>query len=97
MANHKNPGVAAVLSFVFTGLGQVYNGEIKKGLILMFISAVSLVCVIIGAIITGYCFINVGMFELSSLMLGVALMAVGISVIIIAGIYNIYDAYSRAK
>ena len=97
MADHKNPGVAAVLSFVFTGLGQIYNGEIKKGLLLMSISVVSLVCVIIGAVITGYCFIDVGAFKFSTLVLGVALMAVGILVIIIAGIYNIYDAYNRAK
>jgi TM2 domain-containing membrane protein YozV len=28
----KNPGVAAVLSFLFTGLGQIYNGQIAKGI-----------------------------------------------------------------
>jgi TM2 domain-containing membrane protein YozV len=28
----KNPGVAAVLSFFFAGLGQIYNGEIGKGI-----------------------------------------------------------------
>ena len=40
-ANEKiiiNPGVSAVLSFVFTGLGQIYNGRIGKGLFLMFIT-----------------------------------------------------------
>lgn len=26
----KNPGIAAVLSFLFLGLGQLYNGEFKK-------------------------------------------------------------------
>lgn len=31
----KSPGIAAVLSFFVTGLGQIYNGEITKGLILM--------------------------------------------------------------
>ena len=29
----KNPGVAAVLSFIYPGLGQIYNEEIKKGII----------------------------------------------------------------
>ena len=29
----KNPGVAAVLSFFITGLGQIYNGQIVKGLL----------------------------------------------------------------
>jgi len=28
----KNPGVAAVLSFFFSGLGQIYNGQILKGI-----------------------------------------------------------------
>ena|SRR3989338_1032593 len=31
----KNPGLAAVLSFFFAGLGQIYNGQMAKGLILM--------------------------------------------------------------
>ena len=33
----KNPGLAAVLSFFFAGLGQIYNGQMAKGLILMAI------------------------------------------------------------
>jgi TM2 domain-containing membrane protein YozV len=33
----KNPGVAAVLSFFYCGLGQIYNGQIFKG-ILMFVA-----------------------------------------------------------
>ncbi|WP_244603626.1 zinc-ribbon domain-containing protein [Methanococcoides sp. AM1] len=28
----KNPGLAAVLSLLFSGLGQVYNGELRKGI-----------------------------------------------------------------
>ncbi len=28
----KSPGVAAVLSFFYCGLGQIYNGEIGKGI-----------------------------------------------------------------
>jgi len=27
----RHPGVAAVLSFVIPGLGQIYNGELGKG------------------------------------------------------------------
>lgn len=27
----KSPGLAAILSFLFCGLGQVYNGEVGKG------------------------------------------------------------------
>lgn len=28
----KDPGVAAILSFFYSGLGQIYNGEIAKGI-----------------------------------------------------------------
>lgn len=30
--DQKNPWIAAVLSFLFTGLGQIYNGQIGKGI-----------------------------------------------------------------
>ncbi|HWP35416.1 MAG TPA: hypothetical protein VNM66_07460, partial [Thermodesulfobacteriota bacterium] len=30
----KSPGLAAVLSFFLPGLGQIYNGQIAKGLVL---------------------------------------------------------------
>lgn len=33
----KNPGLAAVGSFLFTGIGQVYNGQIGKGIGLMIL------------------------------------------------------------
>jgi TM2 domain-containing membrane protein YozV len=39
----KNPGIAAVLSFFFTGLGQIYNGEIGKGLLMMIVQMVNVV------------------------------------------------------
>lgn len=37
----KNPGLAAVASFFFAGLGQIYNGQIGKGLILILVQAVN--------------------------------------------------------
>ena len=39
----KNPTVALVLSFLFMGLGQFYNGEIKKGVIFLVSYMVSIV------------------------------------------------------
>jgi TM2 domain-containing membrane protein YozV len=38
----RNPGVATVLSFFVTGAGQMYNGQIGKGFILIGIQAVNL-------------------------------------------------------
>lgn len=37
----KNPGVAAVLSFLFTGLGQIYNGKLLKGFAFMAVGALN--------------------------------------------------------
>jgi len=46
----KSSGLAAVLSFFIPGLGQIYNGEIAKGLVIMFIllplAAVSIIILI---------------------------------------------------
>jgi TM2 domain-containing membrane protein YozV len=36
----KNPGVAAILSFFWPGLGQIYNGQIAKGIGIMFALAI---------------------------------------------------------
>ncbi|MDP1551403.1 MAG: zinc ribbon domain-containing protein [Methanobacteriaceae archaeon] len=50
----KNPGVAAVLSALWVGLGQIYNGEIGKGILLMVVYTISavLMVLIIGFITT---------------------------------------------
>jgi TM2 domain-containing membrane protein YozV len=50
----KNPGVAAVLSFFVCGLGQIYNGQIGKGLIMMVCYFISwaLMFILIGFITT---------------------------------------------
>lgn len=37
LSNQKEPALSAVLSFLFTGLGQVYNGQFKKGCLLLFL------------------------------------------------------------
>lgn len=49
----KNPGVAAVLSFLFPGLGQIYNGQILIG-ILLSILTVFLYFIVIGFILHMY-------------------------------------------
>lgn len=50
MQTKKNPGLAAVASFFFSGLGQIYNGEILKGVLLMVIQVfnVLLMFVLVG-------------------------------------------------
>jgi len=38
----KNSGLAAVLSFFFTGLGQIYNGQIGKGILFIFVQLINI-------------------------------------------------------
>lgn len=50
----KNAGLAAVLSALWCGLGQVYNGQIGKGVVMMVLYVVSifLIFIVIGFITT---------------------------------------------
>ncbi len=46
----KSAGLAAVLSFLISGLGQIYNGQIGKGLVILVVQAinVALMSILIG-------------------------------------------------
>lgn len=60
---YKNPGLAAVLSFFWMGLGQIYNGQIAKGIVFMVAYAISWILIwsiflaVIGIITTPVLFI----------------------------------------
>lgn len=60
----KNPGVAAVLSFFWPGLGQIYNGEIGKGVLFIVIQVINafLTFIMIG-FITGFIVWILGMVD----------------------------------
>jgi len=51
---YKNPSIATILSFFFMGLGQIYNGQIGKGVVFIILYGISLVLmwVVIGFITT---------------------------------------------
>ena len=51
---YKNPTIAVLLSFFVTGLGQIYNGQIGKGVLFIVLYAVSWLCmfVVIGLVTT---------------------------------------------
>lgn len=61
---YKNPTVATILSFFIMGLGQIYNGQIGKGVLFIVLYAVSfaLMFVVIGFITTPILWI-VGMVD----------------------------------
>lgn len=90
-----NPGLSAVLSFLWNGLGQLYNGEIKKGLTIMSVSAASMLVVVIGAVMVGQ-FLLMQTMSVPQLVWGLILLVLGIVSIAVVGIYNIYDAYNTA-
>jgi len=91
-----NPGIAAVLSFIFSGLGQIYNGQIKKGLFVIFLSCLSIIILVIGAILIGFWLFGKMIF-VGQLVWGIAIFAVGLLLICILGIWSILDAYNVAK
>ena len=47
MVERKSEGVAAVLSFLFVGLGQIYNGQIGKGILFIVVGVVAVLTMII--------------------------------------------------
>lgn len=49
----KSPGVAAVLSFLIPGLGQIYNGQIGSGVFLWLLTTALYLTTILGFILLG--------------------------------------------
>ena len=43
----KNPTVATMLSFFWSGLGQFYNGQIGKGILMLVLYGVSLALTVV--------------------------------------------------
>jgi len=92
----SHPGLAAVLSFIFNGLGQIYNGEIFKGLLIIFFSIVAMLIFIFGSILIALWFWGKVILK-QELFLGITLFLIGLIFICILGIYSIYDAFYVAK
>jgi TM2 domain-containing membrane protein YozV len=92
----SHPGTAAVLSFIFNGLGQIYNGQVKKGLLIIFFSSLSLLIFIIGAILIGFWLLGKIIFPLQ-LTCGFLFFCLGLVFICVLGIWSILDAYKVAK
>jgi len=52
-AQVKSPLLAAILSFIWSGLGQIYNGEVAKGLVFMCIEVIFTITFLIAFISFG--------------------------------------------
>jgi len=53
----KSPSIAAVLSFLFPGLGQIYNKQIGKGILLIILGGILIILMFIGIDFIFYSFI----------------------------------------
>lgn len=91
----NNAGIAAVLSFIYNGLGQIYNGEIKKGLAIMTGSSACLIIIIVGAIFSAH-WLMTQAFSIVELILGLLAFVIGVCGACAIGYYSINDAYQKA-
>ncbi len=66
----KSSGIAAIASFFIPGLGQIYNGEIGKGILFIIFSFIFFILIFIG---------------------------IGLILLPLFWVYNIYDAYKTAE
>jgi len=99
IARQKNPGLAAVLSFFWCGLGQIYNGEILKGVALMVLYAL---CVWFGTTSTFaglLAYMGGDMADEQSASVGSPLL-LGLVCLLLGGVLSLYaivNAYRKAR
>ncbi len=91
-----NPGLAAILSFLYSGLGQLYNGQIKKGMVIISFTSLGIMLTIAGGILVGAYLLGKLVLHLE-LVWGLVLLLAGILLICCVGTYSIFDAYNDAK
>jgi TM2 domain-containing membrane protein YozV len=94
----RSPGVAAVLSFFFPGVGQIYNGQIGKGLALFFLNMLTVPVALFFFVAVGGA---VGAANQDNPAVGLAGIGFtfAVAAIFVFGywFWNIYDAYSCAE
>ena len=92
----NHPGTAAVLSFIFNGLGQLYNGEIKKGLVIMTATSASLIIILLGAVLAFH-WLLAQLLPIWELIVGLLIFIIGVISACVIGVYSINDAYQKAS
>lgn len=91
----KSAGIAAVLSFLVMGLGQIYVGKIARGLLLMF-SYIVFVVIEILLIFAWLWDPYSSTMDDDFFALAIVLLAVSVCYFIL-WIWNIFDAYKKAN
>jgi hypothetical protein len=87
VAGRKEPILSIILSFFFPGLGQIYNGQMKKGIILIVGYIVLWIAVVIAYFAGSLVTMGVGAFCCMPVFL----------VPLIEWVYGMYDAYVVAN
>jgi len=85
----KSEGIAAVLSFFFVGLGQIYVGKLARGILLMlaYMTIISVAFIVVF-------FVIVAVENFGGVIVAmVVIVAIGLAI----EIWNIFDAYKLAK
>ncbi len=98
MVRQKSSGVAALLSFLWAGLGQIYTGQIAKGIILIVVYPL-LVWTAIGSLIFGG-LVAAGSDNANGAAAGGGLALFGFIALIGSGalwIYGMVNAYRTAE
>ena len=88
----RESGIAAVLSFFFNGLGQLYNGHIVKGLLVMLGSTFGIVVLILGSLLIALWLLGKEFMD-NQMAVGSSLFVLGLAVMCVFGVYSIVDAY----
>jgi hypothetical protein len=84
MTEKKNPILAAVLSFLIPGTGQVYSGEVRKGLGIFLIGAI-------------FAILDIFLIRNNDKGMELGPVLVASAAVILFWIFNIYDAHAIAK
>ncbi|MCL2031696.1 MAG: hypothetical protein FWG96_00235 [Methanomassiliicoccaceae archaeon] len=87
--NEKSSGVAAVLSFLWAGAGQIYVGRIGRGLALMFSYLLIYAVLFVVGFVIALEMESFGGFIVLMISMGVFTLAFWI--------WNIYDAYKLSN
>jgi hypothetical protein len=94
----RNPGVAAILSFFWPGLGQIYNGELGKGLGMVLLHPLLAACSVFFVVVVSAAVANANSGSQATGG-GVILATIAFAVFceFVYWIWSIYDAYGQAE
>jgi hypothetical protein len=88
---YKNPGEAALFSFLIPGVGQMYNGQVGKGVAVLLVSAGATALIIHAGVSSTTCEFGNTCGD------DAAPLAIGGGVFLATWIYSMVDAYGTAK